>query len=337
LSGRNIDYVADGRGQDELGEARAWVLAQVDKLGQYGGPGLRPTSLNSQQRLCEPPAELAGKIDARVRAGSTPEGLDYPRKQAAVRGGVLSGLVALLGTILLAVDGVSLALGGGLVALIMMIVGLAGLVFGVASAVPISLYANRDPLRLTHEDRHALHQTKRWQSRQNWIGPLSGSIERRLVIVARDLVERIVASPAWSSGHLAAHRSQLNLAYELDQVDEQAMGLATLRAQLASGVRVPGDQRAVAIEQGWHRLVDRVAGLAVYAERLDGIQQQLAQEAAENDAAYADGTVARLVAGAVRDELAADTLRSLSDELSPPSELDGPTPDPNETTTTSES
>ncbi len=271
-----------------------------------------------------------------MRAGSTPEGLDYPRKQAAVRGGVLSGLVALLGTILLAVDGVSLALGGGLAALIMMIVGLAGLVFGVASAIPISMYANRDPLRLTHEDRHALHQTKRWQSRENWIGPLSGSVERRLVIVARDLVERIVASPAWSSGHLAAHRSQLNLAYELDQIDEQAMGLATLRAQLASGVRIPGDQRAAAIEQGC-TAVDRVAGLAVYAERLDGIQLKLAREAAENEAAYADGTVAKLVAGAVRDELASDTLRSLSDELSPPSELDGPTPDPNETATTSES
>ena len=47
--------------------------------------------------------------------------------------------------------------------------------------------------------------------------------------------------------------------------------------------------------------------------------------------------MARLVAGAVRDELAADTLRSLSDELSPPSELDGPTPGLTETSTTSES
>lgn len=326
----------DDRGRDELGEARAWVLAQVDKLGQYGGPGLRPTSLNSDQRLCEPPAELTNKIDARVRAGSTPEGLDYPRKQAAVRGGVLAGLVALLGTLLLVVDGISLALGGGLVVLIMMIVGLAGVVAGVAAAVPISVYANRDPLRLTHEDRHALHQTKRWQSRQNWIGPLSGSVERRLVIVARDVVERIVASPAWSSGHLAAHRTQLNLASELDQIDEQAMSLATLRAQLAAGVRIPGDQRAVAVEQGWQRLVDRIAELAVYAERLDGIQQQLARQAAEQEAAYAEGTVAKLVAGAVRDELAADTLRSLSDELSPPGELDGPTPDPNESATRSE-
>jgi hypothetical protein len=318
------DPASDQTDEAELGTARTWVLAQVEKLGQYGGPSLRPSSVNSSRRLSEPPPEIAGKIDARQRAGFSAEGLDYPRRPAVARGGVLAGLVSLLGLILVLVDGISLALGGGIVALIMTIVGLAGLAFGVGSGIWISVYANRDPLRLTHDERHALHETKRWQSRQNWIGPLSGSIERRLVIVARDLVERIVASPAWASGHLAAHRTRLNLGAELDQIDEQAFGLATLRAQLAVGVRIPGDQRAVAAEQGWQRLVDRVAGLAVYAQRLDGVQQRLAREAAEYEASYADGTVARLVAGTVRDELAADTLRSLSDELSERNALDGP-------------
>lgn len=313
----------------ELASARTWVLGQIEKLGQYGGPGLRPTSLNSQQRLAEPPTEVAGKLSARAAAGLSAEGLDYPRRSTAARGGTLAGLLAVLGAILLVVDGISLVAGGGVVALILTIAGLVALVAGVGAGVSISLYANRDPLRLTHDERHALHETKRWQSRQNWIGPLSGTLERRLVIVARDLVERIVASPAWVSGQLAAHRTQLNLRAELDQIDEQAFGLAALRAQLAAGVRVPGDQRAVAVEQGWQRLLDRVAGLAVYAQRLDGVHQRLAREAAEYDATYADGTVARLVAGAVRDEFAADTLRSLSDELSPPSALDGPaTADP---------
>jgi hypothetical protein len=308
----------------ELDAARAWVLAQVEKLGQYGGPGLRPTSLNSQQRLCEPPTELANKLDARVAAGFSAEGLDYPRRSPAMRGGVFAGLMVLLGGLLVLVDGIDLAVGGGLIPLILTIVGLVALVGGIGAAIPISLYANRDPLRLTHEERHALHQTKRWQSRQNWIGPLSGSIERRLVIVARDVVERIVSSPAWVSGQLAEHRTRLNLGAELDQIDEQAIGLALLRAQLTSGVQVPGDQRAVAVEQGWQRLVDRVAGLAVYADRLAGVQQRLARQAAEYEASYADGTVARLVAGAVRDELATDTLRSLSDELSERNVLDGP-------------
>jgi hypothetical protein len=257
--------------QAELATARTWVLAQVEKLGQYGGPGLRPTSLNSQQRLGEPPTEVATKLDARSRAGFNPEGLDYPRRSPAMRGGVLAGLGALLGAILLLVGGIGLAAGGGVVVLIMTIVGLVALVGGVGSAIPLSLYANGDPLRLTHADRHALHETKRWQSRQNWIGPLSGSVERRLVIVARDVVERIVSSPAWSSGHLAEHRTRLNLGAELDQIDEQAFGLAALRAQLASGPQVVGDQRAIAVEQGWSRLVDRVAGLAVYAQRLDGV------------------------------------------------------------------
>jgi hypothetical protein len=309
----------------ELDAARAWVLAQVEKLGQYGGPGLRPTSLNSQQRLCEPPTELANKLDARAAAGFSPEGLDYPRRSPAMRGGVFAGLMVLLGGLLVLVDGIDLALGGGLISLILTIAGLVVLVGGIGAAIPISLYANRDPLRLTHEERHALHQTKRWQSRQNWIGPLSGSIERRLVIVARDVVERIVSSPAWTSGQLAEHRTRLNLGAELDQIDEQAIGLAILRAQIAAGVQVAGDQRAVAIEQGWHRLVDRVAGLAVYADRLIGVQQRLARQAAEYEATYAEGTVAKLVAGAVRDELAADTLRSLSDELNERNVLDGPT------------
>jgi hypothetical protein len=309
----------------ELDAARAWVLAQVEKLGQYGGPGLRPTSLNSQQRLCEPPTELANKLDARAAAGFSPEGLDYPRRSPAMRGGVFAGLMVLLGGLLVLVDGIDLAVGGGLISLILTIAGLVVLVGGIGAAIPISLYANRDPLRLTHEERHALHQTKRWQSRQNWIGPLSGSIERRLVIVARDVVERIVSSPAWTSGQLAEHRTRLNLGAELDQIDEQAIGLAILRAQIAAGVQVAGDQRAVAIEQGWHRLVDRVAGLAVYADRLIGVQQRLARQAAEYEATYAEGTVAKLVAGAVRDELAADTLRSLSDELNERNVLDGPT------------
>ncbi|HJP75928.1 MAG TPA: hypothetical protein VJ914_16795 [Pseudonocardiaceae bacterium] len=313
--------------QAELAAARTWVLAQVEKLGQYGGPSLRPSSLNSSERLAEPPPEIAGKIDARQRAGFSAEGLDYPRRSAAARGGVLAGLLSLLGLILVLVDGISLALGGGIVALIMTIAGLVALASGAGFGISVSLYANRDPLRLTHDERHALHETKRWQTRQNWIGPLSGSVERRLVIVARDVIERIVASPAWASGHLAAHRTRLNLGAELDQIDEQAFGLATLRAQLAAGVQIAGDQRAVAAEHGWQRLVDRVAGLAVYAQRLDGVQQRLAREAAEYEAAYADGTVARLVAGTVRDELAADTLRSLSEELSERNgnpALDGP-------------
>ena len=305
--------------------ARAWVLAQVDKLGQYGGPGLRPASLNSQQRLCDPPPELSNKLDARAAAGFSPEGLGYPRRSPAVRGGVVAGLMVLLGGLLVLVDGIDLALGGGLISLILTIVGLVALAGGVGSAIPVSLYANRDPLRLTHEERHALHQTKRWQSRQNWIGPLSGSIERRLVIVARDVVERIVSSPAWISGQLAEHRTRLNLGARTGP--DRRAGVRPGRCcahRSRAGVPVPGDQRAVAVEQGWQRLVDRVAGLSVYADRLADVQQRLAREAAEYEATYAEGTVARLVAGAVRDELAADTLRSLSDELNERNMLDGP-------------
>ncbi|HEY4458165.1 MAG TPA: hypothetical protein VGN81_27875, partial [Pseudonocardiaceae bacterium] len=69
----------------------------------------------------------------------------------------------------------------------------------------------------------------------------------------------------------------------------------------------------------------------VYADRLAGMQQRLARQAAEYEATYADGTVAKLVAGAVRDELAADTLRSLSDELNERNALDGPSATSGET------
>jgi hypothetical protein len=303
----------------ELTAARAAVLAQVAKLGEYGGPTLRPTSLNTQQRMREPHADLANKLDARAQAGLSAEGEDFPRRSAAIRGSVPAGLLALVGAILLvlAVAGAVFTAGAAHV-LILTIVGVIALAGGVGTAIPLAVYASKDPLRLTAADRHHLHETKRWQSRQGWIGPQSGSEERRLVIVARDLVERIVSSPAWVSGHLSAHRTQLNLAAELDQIDEQAFGLAVLRAQLRAGPSIPGDQRVAAAEEGWRRLVDRVAGLWIYADRLTGVQQELARQAAEYDAAFADGQVARLVAGSVRDELAADSLRSLSDELSTP-------------------
>jgi hypothetical protein len=315
---------ANEQANQELAAARAGVLAQVAKLGEYGGPTLRPTSLNTQQRMREPQAELANKLDARAQAGLAAEGADYPRKGAALRGAVPAGLSALLGAILLVVSVASAAVtGGSAQVLILTIVGLVALAGGIGAGIPLAVYASKDPLRLTSADRHNLHETKRWQSRQGWIGPQSGSAERRLVIVARDLVERIVASPAWVSGQLNTHRTQLDLAEELDQIDEQAFGLAVLRAQLRAGLPVPGDQRAVAAEQGWQLLVDRVAGLWIYADRLSQVQQELARQAAEYDAAFADGQVARLVAGSVRDELAADTLRSLSDELRKPSYPNG--------------
>ncbi len=305
----------------ELAAARLRVLSQVSKLGEYGGPTLRPTSLNTQQRMREPYAELAAKLDARARAGCSAEGEDHPRRAAAIRGAVPAGLLAVLGAVLLVVSVAGAAVTGGGQVLILTILGLIALVGGIGTAVPLAVYASRDPLRLTSADRHGLHEAKRWESRQGWIGPQSGSPQRRLVIIARDLVERIVASPAWVSGHLDAHRTQLDLVRELDQIDEQAFGLAMLRAQLAAGQPVPGDPRAVAADAGWQRLVDRVAGLAIYADRLARTGLELDRQAAEYDAAFADGQVAGLVAGSVRDELAADTLRSLSAELSAPAEL----------------
>jgi hypothetical protein len=58
-----------------------------------------------------------------------------------------------------------------------------------------------------------------------------------------------------------------------------------------------------------------VAALSLYAERLRDLTSELERRAVEERAALADEQAATLVAGSVRDELAADHVRALTEDL----------------------
>ncbi len=150
------------------------------------------------------------------------------------------------------------------------------------------------------------HAAYEWRSRRPWLGPLVQSVERALLFVAVAVVERIVTSAAWASPHLDDHRVRLDPVLELDEIDDQALRLARLRHQL--GAREP-------VQPGWAALVDRVAALRLYADRLPALESELAAQAAADRATLLELNAATLAAGAARDELATDHVRALADDL----------------------
>lgn len=300
----------------DLARARAEVLASVARLTEHGGLSLRPAALTTDRPLSRPPADIAGKLDARVDGGLSPDGSEYPRRAAALRMAVPAAGVAAVGVLVLAGTAVAVAVTAAQVHLaILALIALVALVVGGAATAAVALYASRDRLRLTQQDRRALSGSRSWQSGQAWLGPLAETRERRLVFVAVDVVADIAGSDAWASGYLDEHRIRLDLATELDEIDEQAHRLAEV------GAESPGAQ---AVGQGWDAVVDRVAALFLYAERLRAMAADLARHAEQERAGLADDRAATLVAGSVRDEMAADHVRALAEDLR---QVDGP-PDP---------
>ena len=145
-----------------------------------------------------------------------------------------------------------------------------------------------------------------WRSRQAWLGPFTQSPERALLFVAVAAAERIVTSVAWASPYLDDHRIRLDPTLELDEIDDQAIRLARLRHEI--GAREP-------LPHGWPALVDRVAALELYANRLLALEAELEREAAADRAALVELNATALAAGTARDELATDHVRALADDL----------------------
>lgn len=179
----------------------------------------------------------------------------------------------------------------------------------VLGAVRRSLAQGGLPLR--EPELHAPPSTGKraayfWRSRQQWLGPFVQSPERALLFTAVEVVGRIVGSAAWASPYLDDHRVRLDPALELDEIDDQALRLARLRHELGQPEPLP---------HGWPALVDRVAALHLYANRLLALESELARQAAADQAAWLDVNAATLAAGAARDELATDHVRALADDL----------------------
>jgi len=136
-----------------------------------------------------------------------------------------------------------------------------------------------------------------------WTGPLSSGSERGLVIAAAAAAERIARSPTWRSGRLDEQRVRLDLATELDQIDEQAHRIGTARHE---GGAAPGTTPVIAA--AWEATLNRVAALTAYASHLDGYDERRRTALARQGDPLRDSD---LMAGSVRDELASDELTAL--------------------------
>jgi hypothetical protein len=166
----------------------------------------------------------------------------------------------------------------------------------------IGLFAGQEGL--TTAERRAVSAASRWQARLNWFGSLGGSAERRLLVVACELVTGIAARPAWVA---ELDRPRPDLAVELDQIEQHAHDLAELR-------ETAGETHSENVRQGWRALLDRVSALAHYADRLAALEADADLVAAQ----HAEELAARAATGTVENELAADHLRLLADDLRPP-------------------
>jgi hypothetical protein len=95
-----------------------------------------------------------------------------------------------------------------------------------------------------------------WDSKQPWTGPLATATERDLVAAAAQVAERIARNPGRRTG--TPGEQQLDVAAELDQIDEQAYRIAVAKQQTGASDPI--------LDQAWQALVDRVAALDAYAD-----------------------------------------------------------------------
>jgi hypothetical protein len=295
------------RTDGELALVRAVIIAEIDGPGARSAPSLRPPTLNTQQPLREPSVALAARLSARAEAGFSLEGHDYPRSRTWSRVVVPAIAVGSLDLIVVAGAGIAAAFHVYLAWLITILSAIVFVALGVvAGAAAIS--ANRDPLRLSTAERRELNLGRSWQSSQPWMGPRSATPEHRLLLAARDTVQRLAGSRTWASRYLDDHRIRLDLLQELDGIDRQACQLAHLRAGLA------GEQQAT-LAQAWDALLDRVARLRIYADGVTALDEHVARLDAAARAAQLEQQVGQLAVGSALDQFAAEQVRALSADL----------------------
>jgi hypothetical protein len=280
---------AAGPQQPDLTHERAQVMAYIAGSPMSASPAVRAAT-----PLGPLPPALEAKLAARSVSTASSAGV---RRRIVLPSGLLAAVDA-VGVGVAAVSGhVLLAIVAAVLFVPLAALAIAGARFG------------NDPMRLTSADRRALSAASRWQSTQSWTGPVAHSRERGLVIAAARAAERIAASPAWRTGYLDEQRVRLDLAFELEQIDDQAHRIAT--ASLGVGAVGPGT--APAVEAAWDAALNRVAALTAYANRLDGYEQRRREELARQGDPVRDSD---LLAGSVRDEIAFDQLAALTIYLS---------------------
>jgi hypothetical protein len=294
-----------GSKEPDLTRARADVLALI-----AGSPmSMRPPTVQAAAPLRALPAAVEAKLASRASAGLTPLGAEHPR------GGVWQRVVLPSGTLAL-VDAAGVVIGAAAGHYVLAAVAAVFFVPLAAIAGLGARFASRDPLRLSTRDRRAINDASRWHSKQVWTGPLSSGSERGLVIAAAAAAERIARSSTWRSGRLDEQRLRLDLAGELDQIDDQAHRIGTARHQ--GGGSPPGTTPV--IDAAWEATLNRVAALTAYAGQLDGYDERRRAALAQQGDPLRDSD---LLAGSVRDEMAVDDLAALTYYLT--ANLDGGT------------
>jgi hypothetical protein len=284
------------------------VIAEVEIRQAAVAPTLRPLTLNTRYLLHPPSAELAAKLDARVEAGFSLEGDDYPSSRTwsrvvvpAIALGTLD-LVVLVGSATAAAFHLHLAWLAALLSLIVFVA--CGVVAGAASLVAL-----RDPLRLSTAERRELNEAHRWQSSEPWIGPPSSTPEYHLLCVAHETVAGLANSRTWASRYLDDHRLRLNLSQELSEIDSQACQLAHLRQQLPAG------GHAESLDRAWNALVDRVTRLRSYTNGVGELDEHVVALSAAARVAQLDDQLGQLATGTALDEFAAAQVQALSADL----------------------
>jgi hypothetical protein len=273
------------------------VLATV--AGSAMAPG--PPTAHAAAPLRALPATLEAKLASRAAAGLTPTGPDHPRRRVWQRVALPSAFFAVLDAIAVG----ALAAAGHVV--LAVVAGVLFVPFAVL-AVGATRFAVQDPLRLGPAERRAIADAGQWESRQAWTGPLALCEERGLVIAATQTAERIARSPIWRSGRVDDPRVRLDLAGELDQIDEQAHRIAAARHEHATG-SPPALGTAPVVDAAWDATLTRVAALTAYANELDGADTRHIEAMTRQGDPLRDSD---LMAGSVRDEMALEQLLALS-------------------------
>ena len=237
-------------------DPRADLLAQL--AARPTVPGLRPPSLVSTQPLRPISPALAALERARVQAGLSASGSEYPRREKWQRPIVPAAAIAIIAAI---VAVVAALISHSTLALI----ATAIVVVCVVIVIIASRYVLADPLRLGRAHRLELLNAGHWDSTQSWVPPATSGPERALVDIAATTVGQIALSPAWLAPNQSPDRPPLNLASELDQIDAQARQIAGTRATN------PADPGA---DQAWNALIDRVVALRAYGGQLASAQAQ---------------------------------------------------------------
>jgi hypothetical protein len=239
----------------------------------------------SERALRLPPPDLARLEAARVNAGLTPAGLEYPRGRFWAPA-ILPGAIADVG--LIAAAGATTSLGLGIVA--------AAVTAALGAGVG---FIRADPLRINRRQHRRLNQDRAWQSPHAWVGGLTQTPERRLLGQAQAAVTTIANSPAWRDERHFEERVRLDLIAELQQIDDQAYRLATLDPA------APADPIDPAAEQARAALAARVDALTTYATSIADVAVGPAPLPPPDPA-----TEHELQAGAVRDDYARNRLEA---------------------------